>query len=211
MHFEILVEDKSGEEALTILVPKIIGSEHTFEIHSYKGIGHIPKNLNANNAKTKTLLNNLPKLINGYAQSWQNYQAVLFVVCDLDDRILANFKSELLNVLNSCQNKPQTEFCIAIEEGEAWLLGDFGAIKQAYHHAKEQVYNSYQNDSICGTWEKLADMIYKGGAAALKKKGSQEIGKSKSEWAREISPYMNVDANNSPSFAYFRDKLREYI
>ena len=78
-------------------------------------------------------------------------------------------------------------------------------------NAKEQVYNSYQNDSICGTWEKLADMIYKGGAAALKKKGSQEIGKLKSEWAREISPYMNVDANNSPSFIYFRDKLRKYI
>ena len=210
MHFEILVEDKSGEEALTKLVPKIIGSEHTFKIHSYSGIGHIPKNLNANNAKTKTLLNNLPKLINGYAQSWQNYQAVLFVVCDLDDKNFTNFRNELLRVLNSCQNKPTTEFCIAIEEGEAWLLGDFEAIKQAYSHAKEQVYSSYQNDSICGTWEKLADMIYKGGAVALKKKGYPEMGELKSEWAREISQYMNVEANNSPSFAYFRDKLREY-
>jgi hypothetical protein len=211
MHFEILVEDKSGEEALKILVPKIIGSEHTFKIHSYTGIGHIPRGLHVNNAKTKTLLNNLPSLINGYAQSWQNYQAVLFVVCDLDDKNLMDFRNELLNVLNYCQNKPQTEFCIAIEEGEAWLLGDFEAIKQAYRHAREQVYSSYQNDSICGTWEKLADMIYKGGAVALKKKGYQEIGKLKSEWAREISPYMNVDANNSPSFIYFRDKLRKYI
>lgn len=105
MHFEILVEDKSGKEALTKLVPKIIGSEHTFTIHSYSGIGHIPKNLNANNAKTKTLLNNLPKLINGYAQSWQNYQAVLFVVCDLDDKNFTNFRNELLKVLNSCQKK----------------------------------------------------------------------------------------------------------
>lgn len=46
MHFEILIEDKSGEEALNILLPKMINIEqHTFKIHSYKGIGQIPKNL----------------------------------------------------------------------------------------------------------------------------------------------------------------------
>lgn len=45
MHFEILVEDISGKTALDILVPKIIGNEHTFQVHSYKGVGRIPKNL----------------------------------------------------------------------------------------------------------------------------------------------------------------------
>ena len=46
MHFEILVEDVSGKTTLEILVPKIINPEqHTFNIHAYKGIGHIPKNL----------------------------------------------------------------------------------------------------------------------------------------------------------------------
>ena len=45
MHFEILVEDQSGKKALDILIPKLIGLEHTFKVHSYKGIGRIPKNL----------------------------------------------------------------------------------------------------------------------------------------------------------------------
>ena len=45
MHFEILVEDRSGKKALDILVPKIIGMLHTFKVHSYKGIGHIPRNM----------------------------------------------------------------------------------------------------------------------------------------------------------------------
>ena len=46
MHFEILVEDLSGKKALDILVPKIIGDDHSFRVHPYKGIGRIPKNLN---------------------------------------------------------------------------------------------------------------------------------------------------------------------
>lgn len=45
MHFEILVEDQSGKKTLEILVPKIIGHEHSFNIYSYRGIGRIPKNL----------------------------------------------------------------------------------------------------------------------------------------------------------------------
>lgn len=43
MHFEILVEDESGKIALEKFIPKILDSQHTWNIHSYKGIGHIPK------------------------------------------------------------------------------------------------------------------------------------------------------------------------
>ena len=41
MHFEFLVEDLSGEKALSVLFPKIVGPEHTFRIHAYKGIGRM--------------------------------------------------------------------------------------------------------------------------------------------------------------------------
>ena len=30
MHFEVLVEDQSGKKILDILIPKIIGNQHTF-------------------------------------------------------------------------------------------------------------------------------------------------------------------------------------
>lgn len=39
MHFEVLVEDQSGKHALDILIPKIIGSEHSFKVRAYRGIG----------------------------------------------------------------------------------------------------------------------------------------------------------------------------
>ena len=64
------------------------------------------------------------------------------------------------------------------------------------------------NDSICGTWERLADAVYPGGAIALSRKGWQAVGAEKSRWAEDISPEMDVDRNRSQSFHYFRNALR---
>jgi hypothetical protein len=214
MHFEILVEDISGKTALEILIPKIISTEqHTFNIHSYKGIGHkVPKDLKStSDAKKRILLDLLPKIVQGWGKTLSDspdYSFVLIVICDLDNRCLSTFRRELLDLVDKCNPKPKTQFCIAIEEGEAWYLGDLAAVREAYPRAKEAVLNSYTNDSICGTWEKLADAVFSGGKQKLSKQGWQEVGKEKSNWANNIAPHMDVDNNLSPSFCYFRDKLR---
>ena len=210
MHFEILVEDQSGKKMLDILVPKIVGEDHTYKVISYKGVGRIPKRMNSNvDASKRILLDNLHRLLKGYGKSWRNYSAVVFIVCDLDDKCLRAFRQELFDVLNACNPSPETRFCIAVEEGEAWLLGDKNAIKSAYPKAKDTVLSSYDNDSICGTWEKLADAVYPGGVQKLKSKGWQTVGVEKSQWAEKITPHINVDNNKSPSFVYFKDKLLE--
>lgn len=215
MHLEILIEDESGKRALEILVPKIISDEHTFRIISYKGIGRIPKNLSQPlDASKRILLSQLPKLLKGYGQtfsSYTGYSAAVIVVCDLDNKSLKDFKNELKSVLNGCNPKPQTEFCFAIEEGEAWFLGDITAICNAYPKAKKNILNNYQNDSICGTWETLADAIYEGGHENLKSKGWQSVGAEKSKWATFISPHMNIDNNLSDSFNYFKQTLQILI
>lgn len=210
MHFQILVEDQSGKVALDILVPKIIGKNHTFDVKSYKGIGHIPAKMNSSiEASKRILLDRLPKLLAGYGKSWQEYPAVVIVVCDLDNKCLKSFRDELINLLNACNPRPETRFCIAVEEGEAWFLGDIPAIKQAYPKAKDTVLSAYASDSICGTWERLADAIYKGGSQHLSSQGWQTVGAEKSAWAENITPYMDLDNNVSPSFNYFVGKLRE--
>jgi hypothetical protein len=212
MHFEILIEDQSGKRALEILIPKIkkiIGEEHTFRAISYKGIGRIPRNMRSGvDAHKRILLENLPKALAGYGKSMQGYGAVI-VICDLDDKRLKSFRAELNGLLNHCNPQPLTRFCIAIEEGEAWFLGDIAAIKQAYPKAKDAILSSYVNDSICGTWEKLADAVYKGGSQLLTKQGYQAIGAEKFAWAENISPHMNLAENQSPSFNYLLNKLRE--
>jgi len=62
--------------------------------------------------------------------------------------------------------------------------GIIQAIKKAYPNAKDAVLNSYDNDAICGTWEKLADAVYKGGSLALAPKGWQVVGSEKSRWLK---------------------------
>ena len=160
-------------------------------------------------------INQLPRLLRGlgrtYATYPKNYPAVVIVVCDLDNKCLKTFRQDLLDLLNACNPKPETRFCIAIEEGEAWLLGDIAAIKKAYPNAIDRILNSYQNDSICGTWELLADAITSGGSSGLINDGWRAVGREKSVWAESISPYLNINNNKSPSFCYFRDKIRELI
>ena len=216
MHLEILVEDASGRRALEHLLPGIVGPGHTFSIHAYKGIGRIPPNMkDARDASKRILLDNLPKLLKGFGRTFDgygtDYDAAVVLVCDLDDNHLDRFLKELNDVLNSCHPRPLTRFCLAIEEGEAWLLGDVPAVIGAYPHADREVLNAYENDSICGTWERLADAVYPGGAAVLRKKGYQAIGAEKMRWAQEIAPRIDIANNQSPSFGFFRDEVRALI
>jgi len=216
VHFDILVEDQSGKNALNILVPKILGTAdeaHTFEIHWYKGIGHIPNCLKPKtDAKKRILLDQLPRVLRGYGKTYagrRGFPAAVIVVCDLDDKCLKSFRNELLGILDQCNPAPTTRFCIAVAEGEAWFLGDIAAIKSAFPNAKDSVLDSYVNDSICGTWELLADAVYKGGHTALASQGRSAVGAEKSVWAERICPYMDIDRNLSPSFGHFKKKVQE--
>ena len=214
MHFEILVEDQSGKKALDILVPRLVNADDTFDIKAYKGVGRIPKGLVARtDSRKRILLDQLPRLLRGYGRTHAGYpaeyEAVVVVVCDLDDRCLKAFRGDLLGLLRSVYPRPRTCFCLAIKEGEAWLLGDRQAVLQAYPRAQREVLDGYVNDSICGTWERLADAVYPGGAIALSRKGWQAVGTEKSRWAENISPAMDVHRNSSPSFQYFRNALRK--
>ena len=64
MHFELLVEDKSGSIAVDILLEKILGAnnaDHSWRIHPYRGIGRLPKRLGAGaDASRRILLDRLP-------------------------------------------------------------------------------------------------------------------------------------------------------
>ncbi len=211
MHFEVLVEDQSGSTSLKFVLEKILGqngADHSWTMHHYKGIGHLPKDLYVvPNSGHWFLLNHLPSVLRAYGKSLDHSSSVI-VVMDLDDKDCIKFKQDLLNVLNACNPRPKTLFRIAIEEIEAWLLGDFAAVKSAYPNVKNAVLNGYVQDSICGTWEVLADAVHSGGSRLLKKSGYQIDGKAKSDWAEDIAPHMDIDANKSKSFQVFRDGVR---
>ncbi len=212
MHFEVLTEDASGKIVLEHIMGKILGQdqqEHTYRIISYKGVGRIPRDLRGRvDPQKRILLDRLPKLLKGYGKSLQDNSASVIVVVDLDDKDCLAFKQQMIDILDICNPKPTALFRIAIEEGEAWLLGDHNAVKAAYPVALDRVLSDYVQDSICGTWEILADAVYPGGSQQLKELGWPHIGQTKCEWARNISPHIEVDGNLSKSFQVFRDGIR---
>lgn len=213
MHIEILVEDSSGEKLLDTVLPKLLGEygdPHTWNMHSYKGIGRIPKNLrgSADPAK-RILLDQLPRLLRGYGRT-PGIDAVV-VVLDTDRRSCVDFLNELNALAAGCNPAPNTLFRLAIEEVEAWYLGDRQALTDAYPRARADVLSRYVQDSVCGTWELLADAVYPGGSAAIKKAGWPLPGQIKHEWAERIGPLLDPDRNVSPSFGKLRDGLRRLI
>jgi hypothetical protein len=213
MHIEFLVEDQSGAKLLEALVPKIIGRQdvsRTWRIHPYGGVGRLPKGLSAQkNLAGRMLLNNLPRLLAGYGRT--SGVALVVVVIDTDSRDCRDFLAELNGVLAQCKSPPRTLFRLAIEETEAWYLGDRNALAAAYPTAKLKTLSGYVQDSVCGTWEKLADALVLGGSKGLKKTGWPAPGQAKFEWAERVGPHMNVEENTSPSFVKLRDGLRREV
>lgn len=218
-HFDIFIEDISGECLTDIVMRKILPKEgFTYTINHYKGCGKLPENQStALDIRTKTLLNNVPRLIDGFINRYRNlqdYRVVFVIVTDNDNRNCSDFKSQILHSINGQSLIPLEEIivCLAIEEMEAWLLGDFEAIKSAYPNANRREYSTYVQDSICGTWEKLAKVIdekfYK---RKLMNAAFYIVGEKKSEWASNIAPYFSIDKNLSPSFNYFLRKIMSYV
>ncbi len=190
------------------LIPKILDTAHSYRVHSYKGIGKIPKGLKTvADVQKRMLLDQLPRLLAGFGNTFSNYgsdyRAAVIVVCDLDRKSRETFEEELHGLAEAAHPCPEHAFCLAIEEGEAWFLGDLPAVKAAYPRAKDAILTAYTNDSICGTWEKLADAIFPGGSAALQARGWKAVGAEKSRWARDITPHLTPNSNQSPSFQCF--------
>lgn len=210
MHFEVLVEDKSGSIAVGILLEKVLGPNHaghSWRIHPYRGLGRLPKHLGAGvDASRRILLDRLPRLLRGYGRSLDPAQSCVVVVVDADRRDCVAFKQELLGVLLQCEPRPRTLFRIAVEESEAWLLGDRDAVLTAYPNARAAVLDAYVQDSVCGTWEVL-------GAAVSQRTTRESLsgaraGAAKCRWAETIAPQMDIDRNASPSFRAFVDGIR---
>lgn len=213
MHIEILIEDSSGEQLLEYLLPRILGdqgSPHTWRVFSYRGIGRIPQGLQTvADPSKRILLDQLPRILGGYGKT-PGIDAVVVIV-DSDRRDCRQFLTELRAVVAACPQPPNTLFRLAIEEMEAWYMGDRNALMQAYPKAKTLVLDRYVQDSVCGTWEVLADAVYPGGSNAIAIAGWPRPGQVKHEWANTIGPRMSIDNNSSPSFVKFRDGLRRLI
>jgi hypothetical protein len=94
MHIEILIEDSSGEQLLKSVLPHILGPQgepHTWRLHSYKGIGRIPRGLKTTaDAAKRILLDQLPRILRGCAKT-PGIDAVVVVLDSVTGRTVEHF------------------------------------------------------------------------------------------------------------------------
>lgn len=221
MFIQFLVEDQSGEKLIDAVMKKYkVENPHVsidYKIKPYKGIGGLKKGSNAKDVKAEQLLTELPKRIRAFNSDLKYIaNASLFIVIDNDTRNTDSFQTQLHKVVENDDISIDHVFCIAVEEMEAWLLGDCQAIKHAYPKISDRIdtkHINYKQDSICGTWEFLADVLTKKGLGQFRKDNPTwiDVAKCKCEWAENIGKYLTIRENASPSFNYFIGELDKRI
>ena len=180
MHFQYLIEDQSSAVLIDEIMIKVIEKHPniTYDCKAFKGIGGFTKKNTVKETKSGKLLNDLATYLRGFNKSLSGIPAVIVVILDNDDNDTDEFRRSLENVANQNMITMDYVFCIAVEEVEAWLLGDESAILTAYPNARMAPLYSYVQDSICGTWEVLADVVYPGGVQKIRKNKFSYIGGS---------------------------------
>lgn len=186
--------------ALQNVVPRILPTEHTFDIHAYQG--------------KQDLIRKLPQRLRGF-RSWMPQDCRILVLIDEDRRDCHELKAKLERIAVEAglstksapdsNNRYQVINRLAIEELEAWFFGDFEAINWAYskvpitHHRKSKYRNP---DQIAGgTWETLERL--------LRRFGYHPGGMPKIETARRISEHMAPLRNRSKSFQIFMQAIEQ--
>lgn len=189
----VFVEEYSMEAALEHLLPKLLG-DIEFQIIRFQC--------------KDDLLKNAPARLKGYA-AWLPENWRILVLVDRDDDDCLVLKAEMENMAAAAGLLTKTAVrhgqCfqvvnrIAIEELEAWFIGDWLAVQTAYPRVPAtlpQKAGFRDPDAVAGgTWEALERV--------LKKAGYFGAGLRKVELARAVAPQMELSRNQSRSFQAF--------
>ena len=201
MFLEVLLEGDADAPVVREIFQRKFNliENDNFRLHPHRGKGKLPNNPQSRpDPKHQGLLDQLPAKLRGYAHFTSDYCVIVLVDADNDDCI--KLKTNML----ALQPRPNcTLFRIAVEETESWFIADPDAIKKAYPKAKTQKLANMPPDSICGAWEKLAEV--------LGRKPKDCGGEDKYEWATNISPHLDLDVPKSPSLRTLIEGLDKII
>lgn len=214
MRIEVLCEDKSSVPVLRQLLGAALkgrprGQDHQIYYHPHRGLGFLAPDLKSRPIPSKSgLYDLLPAKLRAYQSLAPDQQILIVVVHDSDENDPHAYYRQLEYLFRSLSPDHYFVIGIAVEELEAWLMGDFAAIQQAYPEADRDRWSRYQQDSVCGTWEELAYVLEgRKKAQQLIRLGYPAVGIYKGEWAQRIAPYMDARRNRSPSLQSFLQRF----
>ncbi|MCL4433554.1 MAG: DUF4276 family protein [Actinobacteria bacterium] len=203
MHLEVLVEEASAEKALSVLLPKIVGPDVDFTIHVFQG--------------KRDLLDKLASRLKGYSHWIQGTHTKIAVLVDEDRQNCLALKEKLEKAAAEAGLSTKTAVGngnpflvlnrIAVEELEAWFIGDCDALRAAYPRISPSLENTSRfrdPDAVRGgTWEQL-DRV-------LQQAGYHAGGMAKTRAAEEIAVHMDPYCNRSRSFKQFCTGLQALV
>jgi hypothetical protein len=170
------------------LLPRATTGRHTFTVHAFTG--------------KSNLRNNLLSRLRGYALRFQNDPLTvdwrIVVLIDEDRQNCLELKREILEAGRTAGTEQRVLARVAVEELEAWYLGDLAAIRAVYPRVPATL-NKRKGfrdpDAVAGgTWEALDRILKKAGYPG----GLQKIAA-----AEAIAPHMDPGRNISHSFRVF--------
>jgi hypothetical protein len=198
MRLHFLVEGSSEERFLEEFLPGLIPG-HSFKVYPHQGRGKLPGDpRRPPPTKDRTLLGQLPATLRAWGRAFSPDTDRVVVLVDVDNDDCSLLLQKLLAAAKEIDPAPHCLFRFAIEELEAWYLGDAKALRRAYPGAQIEHLRRYQQDTICGTWEVFQTII------------GDPI-ERKVVWAERMGRELRVDwhrSNRSASFAKFCSGVR---
>lgn len=211
LRVELLCEDRSGGLVLQRLTECIV-RRHTKSYNCYlrphRGCGYF-----SNQPEMKPqpyasgLCELLPAKLRAYDHVYAGTATIIVVCMDSDSNDPGEIFNKLRTICRTYGPGIRTVIAVSVEEMESWMLADQNALTMAYPEADLDILKSYEQDSICGTWEVLCDVVLGEQSDRIKQIGYPAVGQYKAKWAEKISPYMLPEHNVSPSFKKFEVAL----
>jgi Domain of unknown function (DUF4276) len=195
MTIHVLVEGPSERAFIDRWATRLL-PDQKFSVHPHQGKGSLPKAVDtAPNPKRRGLLDQLPAKLRGLAAALdQNLDGVL-VLLDADDDDVEELAGDIRAVAEHCAPQLRVSVSVAVEEMEAFYLGDLRALQRAYPTADMQTARAYVPDSICGTWELFGQVVGDGGG-------------NKVAWAEAMGPHVTTQPAQSRSLS-FREMIQQ--
>jgi len=198
MHLEFLLEEPSAEAFFTGFLPRVVPSGTTWNLFPFQGKAN--------------LLAKLESRLTGYS-SWLPDDWRIVVVVDEDRSDCVVLKKQLeaaalsagLLTKSKARGVPfQVLNRIAVEELEAWFLGDVEGLGIAYPGIPASLGNraNFRDPDAVpgGTWEAIERV--------LQRAGHFPGGLGKIELARTMGEHLDASRNRSRSFQCFMEGLK---
>lgn len=193
MRVHILVEGPADEALLKVWAQRVVPG-HRIRVITHEGIGRSTNNPDP--AKHRGLLDQLPARLRAYGRSMDPATERVLILVDADSKDCRRRKQQLADVYAAIDPRPVAKIRIAVQETEAFYLGDHAAIVRAWPGA-DTSYVGQTTPDLDWTWELFQTVI-------------KDHSEAKVRWATTIAPHLGTDParNRSPSFGAFVTALR---